>query len=292
MAQYSIKDLEKLSGIKAHTLRIWEQRYKLLTPGRTTTNIRYYNSGELKRILNIALLNRHGMKISNLAKLTDTELQQQLRTLSNQEPKANDLIDELQKAVLEMDESAFEKMLSLSLTKMGFEESFTTVVFPFLERCAILWSTGTINSAQEIFIRNLIRRKLCVAIDHLYQNISVDSKKWLLFLPEGECHDLQLLFMEYLLRKKGQRVYNVGDGLLADNCHRTEELIRPDFLLTILTTPMHTTCLEELFKTLNARFPQAQLLVGGARVNDCSDKMPTRAHAFKQPGEVFDLTQC
>jgi len=160
MAQYSIKDIELLSGIKAHTLRIWEQRYALLTPMRTDTNIRYYSDEQLKKILNVSLLNRNGYKISRIAIMSDADLKQQVTEITQQHQTPDDLLDALTQSMIDFDETGFEKFLSVAVIKYGFEDAFSRIVFPFLIRTGVLWSTGAVVPVQEHFISNLIRRKI------------------------------------------------------------------------------------------------------------------------------------
>ena len=194
MAQYSIKEVETLSGVKAHTLRIWEQRYHLLTPERTDTNIRFYSDEQLRMLLNIATLNRNGMKISKIAGLEKGALNQEVLKVFESANQPDNLLDSLIHSMLDFDERRFEKTLSDAILKIGFDDAFVKLLFPFLIRTGILWATGAVRIVQEHFITNLIRRKIYVAIDSVFVEPNKQSKKFILFLPEGETHDLLLLF--------------------------------------------------------------------------------------------------
>ena len=165
MAYYSIKDLEKLSGIKAHTLRIWEKRYNLVEPKRTETNIRYYDDEDLKKVLNVALLNRNGLKISHIAGLKTEEINSKISDLSKGNQDSESVIDNLVISMIELDEKKFEKILSRTIMQAGFEETILYTIYPFFQKIGLLWQTGAINPAQEHFISNLVRQKLIVAID-------------------------------------------------------------------------------------------------------------------------------
>ena len=152
MSTYSIKDLEQISGIKAHTIRIWEKRYNIVSPLRTNTNIRFYTDGDLKRLLNVSILNRNGFKISNIVRLSKEEILRSVMETSISYMNFESQIENLVIAMIDMDEIKFEKTLSNSILKLGFEETVSNIIFPFLEKTGILWQIGTINPAQEHFI--------------------------------------------------------------------------------------------------------------------------------------------
>ena len=185
MGKYSIKELEQLSGIKAHTIRIWEKRHKIITPSRTSTNIRYYSDDDLKKIINVSLLNNSGIKISKIADMTLEDMYSRVMEISELKNDAAIHIDQLVVAMIDMEEEAFEKTLSNLILRHGFEKTITEIVYPFLEKIGILWQTQNITPAQEHFITNLIRQKMIVAIDGLPIPPKT-SRKVLLFLPEGE----------------------------------------------------------------------------------------------------------
>jgi DNA-binding transcriptional MerR regulator len=155
VSNYSIKDLEQLSGIKAHTLRIWEQRYNLLCPKRTDTNIRYYDDQDLKLILNVALLNDNGFKISKIASMEPSEMREEVMKLTERTLTHDDQIHALTISMIEMDEDRFDKILSTNILKLGFEQTMMNIIYPFMSKIGVLWQTGAINPAQEHFISNL-----------------------------------------------------------------------------------------------------------------------------------------
>jgi DNA-binding transcriptional MerR regulator len=203
--QYAIKDLERLSGIKAHTLRIWEQRYGILKPERTDTNIRYYTGEDLKRILNISLLNNNGFKISKIAKLPDEEIIKQVQSILNNYTKENDQIDNLVLCMLEMNEPKFEKIVSNCIIHFGFESTIEKIIFPFMRQIGNMWLMGTINPAQEHFISHLVRQKIIVGIDGLFPEPLANPKTFLLYLPTNELHELGLLYCNFLVKAKGHK---------------------------------------------------------------------------------------
>ena len=241
MSTYSIKDLENLSGIKAHTLRIWEQRYDLIRPKRTDTNIRYYDDDNLKLILNVALLNDNGYKISKIASMDMDEMRAEVMKLTERSLTHDDQIHALTICMIEMDEERFDKVLSTNILKLGFEQSMMNIVYPFMSKIGVLWQTGAINPAHEHFISNLVRQKLIVAIDG--QVVSGDGKKFLLFLPEGELHEISLLFASFLIKSKGNKVFFIGDNKIMVN---PLWLFISGFIQRIKPMPKAEKCLRQL----------------------------------------------
>jgi DNA-binding transcriptional MerR regulator len=213
IARYSISDLEKLTGIKAHTIRIWEKRYGIILPERTGTNIRFYNVNDLQRLLNITFLNKHGFKISLISGMSDSEVQSQVARICELPGSEDGYISDLLIAVSDLDEDRFEKMLNGSLLKLGFEQSFLQVVFPFLEKINLLWQIGKINACQERFVNNLIRHKLVVAIDGMVGHNQSTDKHFLLYLPSGQYDEINLLYANYLLHKVGHQVIYLGPSI-------------------------------------------------------------------------------
>ncbi len=266
MAQYSIKEVETLSGIKAHTLRIWEQRYHFLKPERTETNIRYYTDEQLRLLLNIATLNRSGMKISKIAELKKNDLAAEVLKVFETTNQPDDLLDSLILAMLDFDEKLFEKTLSSAILKIGLEDAFIKLVFPFLIRTGILWATGSVRIVQEHFISNLIRRKISVAIDSTYVDTTKKSRKFVLFLPEGESHELLLLFTEYLLRKHNHEVAYLGCSLPLDELDYVSEKFKPDYLVTYHTISMEHIRFQTYIEQLSAHFPSCKIIIGGAQL--------------------------
>lgn len=264
MSTYSIKDFEQLSGIKAHTLRIWEQRYNLLQPKRTDTNIRFYDDDDLKLILNVALLNDSGMKISKIACMATSEVRQEVMRLTERSLTHDDQIHALTICMIEMDEERFDKILSTNILKLGFEQTMLNVIYPFMSKIGLLWQTGAINPAQEHFISNLVRQKLIVAIDgQITQN---GGKKFLLFLPEGELHEISLLFASYLIKSKGHKVIYLGQSTSNDDLLSVFKLHQPDYLLTIITTSPSSEYVQDYVTALSERFTSSQILVTGYQV--------------------------
>jgi len=264
LSTYSIKDLEQLSGIKAHTLRIWEQRYNLLNPKRTDTNIRFYDDLDLKLILNVALLNDNGYKISKIASMDDKEMRAEVMKLTDRTLTHDDQIHALTICMIEMDEERFDKVLSTNILKLGFEQTMMNIVYPFMSKIGVLWQTGAINPAHEHFISNLVRQKLIVAIDG--QVVSGDGKKFLLFLPEGELHEISLLFASFLIKSKGNKVIYLGQNTPYDDLITVYNIHRPDYMMTVITTSPTSENAQEYLNLLAKNFSKTQILVTGYQV--------------------------
>jgi DNA-binding transcriptional MerR regulator len=215
--RYSISDLEKLTGVKAHTIRIWEKRYGIISPERTDTNIRFYSVRDLQRLLNISFLNRHGFKISQISGMTDRDIETEVSRMSEKPGADEGYITDLVSAVNDLDEDRFERILNASILKLGFEASFHEVVFPLAEKVALMWQIGKINACQERFVNNLIRHKLVVAIDGLVGQNESSGKNYLLYLPSGHYDEINLLYANYLLRKSGHHVIYLGPSIPLDH---------------------------------------------------------------------------
>src|SRR5258708_778353 len=205
MNVFTIKDLENLSGIKAHTIRIWEQRYHFLKPCRTETNIRYYCNQELKTVLNISLLNKYGYKISHIDKMSEQEQKSTIISLSDKEAQQERTVNDLIVHMVDLDIERFEQVLDTFILTKGVDKAINHIVFPFLHRIGILWMTNNIHPAQEHLVSNIIRQKLIVGIEGVMTHIRV-NKTVLLFLPEGEHHEMGLLVVYYLLKTYGIKV--------------------------------------------------------------------------------------
>lgn len=203
MGKFSIKDLEKLSGIKAHTIRIWEKRYGLIQPCRTTSNIRYYNDQELRRLLNISILVRHGFKISQIAKLSENEIGEKVLMLSQQSGKADDVIENMIVSIMEYDEENIERYLLNHILKYGLEETFIKLIIPLQNRLDILLQTNTLSIPQVKFAYYLIRQRLIVAIDSQREKYNPSADQPLVFIFEPEKNEIWPLFLQYILRKNG-----------------------------------------------------------------------------------------
>lgn len=275
MASYSIKDIEHLSGIKAHTLRIWEKRYNILEPKRTLTNIRYYDDEDLKKILNISVLNRNGYKISTIASLPNYRLGEEILQITQNSGTIDGQIENLIMAMVDFDENRFEKVFNKSLMSIGFEETILKLIYPFFEKIGILWQTGNVNPAQEHFVSNLIRQKLIVAIDDLSTYPLSNNETFLLFLPEDEWHEIGLLFYSYLIRKNGYKVIYLGTSVPLDSVLEIEKYISVNYLVTTVKTSKTAFEIQSYLQTISTFFDDKRIYLLGSQLIQDMPKLPS-----------------
>jgi len=288
MNVFTIKDLENLSGIKAHTIRIWEQRYNFLKPCRTDTNIRYYCSEELKTILNISLLNKYGYKISHIDKMSEQELRSKIISLTDMEARHERLVNELIAHMIDLNVERLEQVLDNYVLMHGIDRTITQIIFPFLHRIGILWITNHIQPAQEHLVSNIIRQKLVVGIEGAMPVRQV-QRTVLLFLPEGEYHELGLLYVHYLLRSHGARVLYLGADMPLRDVEFVSKYKQPDFLYTHLTGIGGNFNLEKFILQLNQRVPDIPLVISGQLARAHSKKVPRGVNFKRSLAEVLEF---
>lgn len=214
MDQFSISQLAQFSGIKPHTIRIWEQRYNALQPKRSEGNTRYYSGHQLRRLLNIVSMSKTKYKVSKLCRMSDQELSALLEEQYLVADERGDyafFVDRLIGSGVNYDEAEFSRIFSHCLEMFGLEKSYREIIYPVLRRVGIMWSTDNMPPSQEHYISNLIKQKMLTAIDGL--PVGSGSPKWVLFLPENEFHEIGLLFSYYMLRKMGERVVYLGTNV-------------------------------------------------------------------------------
>lgn len=239
MDTFSISQLSQFSGIKPHTIRIWEQRYNALRPNRSEGNTRYYDNSQLRRLLNIVSLSECGYKVSELCIMPDSSLFNLIATSNpspNEDPAHNTagyFIYQLVAAAMSYDEIHFEKVLAQSITKYGMQHAYTNVIYPLLERLGLMWASDTLPPAYEHFISNILRQKLFIAINAL-QPAKKTARTWLLFLPENELHEIGLLFANYLARRAGNKVIYLGSNVPLESVEIAVEQVAPHCLLFFL----------------------------------------------------------
>jgi DNA-binding transcriptional MerR regulator len=212
--KFSIKDLENLSGVKAHTIRIWEKRYNLLEPNRTETNIRYYSLESLQKLLNITFLYNNGFKISKIAEISEVDIANTVRDLSAKDHESDHSINMFKLAMINFDKPLFFTTYDRLKKEKSFSEIFLEVFVPLMSEIGLLWQTNTITPAQEHFISELIKQKLLVSIEeYQVKTPIVNDKTFVLYLPENEIHDLGLHFINYHLVKAGYHTIYLGPSV-------------------------------------------------------------------------------
>ena len=264
MAEYKIKDLENLTGIKSHTIRIWEKRYRILSPDRTDTKIRTYSDSELTHLLTVSMLNRNGIKISKIAKLSQEDMNKLLWDIKvNKEPEYS--MDKLLLSLVSLDEELFKETLANLLETEGLEKTFTDHLIPFLDRIGIMWLIGSVNPAQEHFMSNLIRQKIISEIDK--QEIPASTEKSvLMYLPEHEWHEMSLLFYHFLLRSKGVPTFYLGQSLPYESLVECIEKLKPNYILSSWLTAVDGKLVVGYFKKLKSDYPNLDVFAGGPQI--------------------------
>jgi len=285
MNSFTIKDLENLTGIKAHTIRIWEQRYDFLKPQRTDTNIRYYSNHELKKILNIALLNRYGFKISHIGKMSDDDIHVKILGINNSEAQQERVINELIQKMIDLELISFELIIDEHIRVKGIEKTIHKIIFPFMERIGVLWVTGHINPAQEHLVSNIIRQKLIVGTQAI-SNLIPTKKTALLFLPEGEFHELGILFIQYLLKNRGIGVLYLGTNIALEDVDYVVKYKAPDFIYTHLTSVSNLFSFDRFIQQSQKRFNLTPLIISGRLASLYDKSIPPHVHLKKSLQEV------
>jgi DNA-binding transcriptional MerR regulator len=291
MSVYSIRDLEHLSGIKAHTLRIWEQRYNIISPKRTDTNIRYYDDIDLKLVLNISLLKDNGYRISEIAEMTEEEMRRNVISITEKSNKSPEQVQALTLAMIDLDEDRFEKIMATNFLQLGFERTMIQIIYPFLVRIGFLWQTGSINPAQEHFISNLIRQKIIVAIDGQVIKPNPDASKYLLYLPDGELHELSLLFANYIIKSRNHRVVYLGQSLPFQDLVEVYKVHKPKYIMTIITTSPSLDSVQEYLNQVCEAFPESVILVGGYQVVGQDLKMPKNSVTLNKMEDLIHFVE-
>jgi DNA-binding transcriptional MerR regulator/methylmalonyl-CoA mutase cobalamin-binding subunit len=287
---FSIKDIEAVSGIKSHTLRIWEQRYGIIAPKRTESNIRYYDDDDLKHILNISILNRQGIKISEIARMSKEEITEAILKCSGHSSENFDShVKGLISAMLSFDEYGFHKILTTNVIQVGLEQTMLNIVFPFLTEVGLLWQIGSIHPSHEHFASNIIKQKLYVAIDGNVGRYAENRKRFLLFLPEHEQHSIGLLFANYILRSRGQDVLYLGQEVPLVDLKDAFIDHEPDYVLTQLTAAHLNVDKQRFVDEISTYWGKAQLILSGGQFLNADLKLPENARVIKRIEDFITL---
>lgn len=281
VAKYSIKDLEILSGIRAATLRMWEKRYQIITPLRTQTNIRYYGNEHLKLLLNINVLNRNGIKISHISRMSPSEITEKVKDLSFVKTGDDDLFDGLMLSMIDLNEGMFHQAFFKAVARLGFEDTINKIIFPFFSRIGIMWQIDSINPAQEHFISNMVRQKLISAIDNIALKENANRQTLLLFLPEQELHELGLLFFNYLLKSKGYRTIYLGQAVPLNDLPKIIEISDPDILICNVSNPMSVGDVSSFINKLMVVPVTKKLFIASQAVLEANPTLPNHIYLFE-----------
>jgi len=288
MQQFTIKDIENLSGIKAHTWRIWEQRYGLGMPQRKDSNHRFYDNENLKEILRISYLYHGGIKISKIASLNSEEIRMKALHSSEKQNDYEYYIKELVEAAIDLNEERFERTFDESVLRLGIEESILHVSYPFQDKIGLLWLTDHLIPSQEHFTSNIIRRKLTVAIDNLPPVKETTKKHILLFTPQQEHHELPLQFIHYKLKKNGNRVIYFGSNVSVQMLQDYAEYKPFDYMYFHLVTNLTNKSAQEYTEQLSQLFNNKKIVMSGVMAAQI-EVPPTNLQLLRSLEEIADF---
>ena len=267
---FTIKDLENISGVKAHTIRIWEKRYNLFKPNRTDTNIRYYSSESLMKLLNIVLLNKHNHKISKIAMMSEDQIKLNARELAFKYAVNDEAINSFKVAMFQFDKLLFNNTYNKLLHKKTFRQIFKDVFMPFLDHIGLLWQTNTLLPAHEHFISNLIMQKIHINIENLEHTITDDELTYVLFLPENEIHELGLMYLNYELALRGFHTIYLGQSLPLSNLDYFFESDSKICFITSMTVRPYSDSIVEYFNEIEnvLKDTEHELIAIGKKANE------------------------
>ena len=293
--EFTIKDLENFSGIKAHTIRIWEKRYQLFEPKRTDSNIRYYDMDSLLKLLNVSLLYNNGLKISKIAVLSKSKIELKVKELVFKEGFENGALNSFKLAMLNFDESLFNQTYNSLLSQLTFRDIFTKVFMPFMNEIGILWQVNTITPAHEHFITNLIKQKILINIEKLqFIQPNINAKTFVLYLPMNEIHELGLLFLHFELLLHGHHSIYLGQSVPLENLNDLQKIFDPICFVTYLTVEPSKETVVELLQEINTKVLQNtndELWVLGPKLAqfDTVSFKNEQIKIFKTPSDLLNI---
>ena len=285
MTCYSIKDLQYLCGIKAHTIRIWEKRYRLLDPDRSNTNIRSYSDDDVRRILNVAMLIKNGYKISIVASYSEDKLRAEVLRINRNTNDPVKNTDQLLYHTVNLDTFGFEYLLNTIISEFGFSKTLQQVIFPFFERIGILWQSGSIFTAHEHFVSNLIRSRLIIETSKFSRSESAQTV--LFFLRENEWHEIGLLYSNFLAAEAGLRCVYLGQSLPFSDLANLLTSTRFDFICTSFISAIEKSELELYLANLSLVFNSNKILIAGRQIAIHRPKLPANVAVIKNSNDFI-----
>jgi DNA-binding transcriptional MerR regulator len=261
MQTFTIRDIENLTGIKAHTIRIWEQRYNFFTPKRKESQHRYYDNEDLKMMMRIAFLYHNGWKVSKIAKLSQEQITEVVRNTALKAGEYKNYVNKMIEAALDFNEDAFVETMEAVISKTGFEKCIVEVCYPYLLKLGLLWSTNNVIPAQEHFSSYIIQNKIIAETDKLTPRVR--KPEIMLICPDGEFHELPLLFINYLLRKNGWSTVYLGTNIKTNEVVQVAALPDIKFLYIHLITNFTGLELDDYFENICRTFPDKMIYVSG-----------------------------
>ena len=288
---FSIKNLEHLSGIKAHTIRIWEKRYNLFEPERTDTNIRLYNLENLQKLLNVTLLYNNGYKISKIASLSSQEITENVHKLTINKNADDWSIGLFKLAMINFDQRLFTKTFNDLLEQFTFSEVFKNVFVPLMNELGVLWQTNSISPSHEHFITSLVKQKIHAMCEDLQQQSTRRTdRRFVLFLPDNEIHELGLLYLQYEVLNNGFQCVFLGQSVPIESLNNLVDIGEPITFITYFTIEPTQDKIKAYLNTFNSEIIEnidSELWILGYQVQFMSDEMPDKIRKFKSIDDVI-----
>ncbi len=288
---FTIKDLENLSGIKAHTIRIWEKRHKILSPARTGTNIRVYDSYSLQKLLNVKLLNEHGYKLSTISAMGEDRLATMVRQIVSEKSAKFHAISNFKLAMMNFDQPLFFNTYNTLLAEKSFREVFYEVFIPLMEEIGLLWQTGTISPAHEHFISYLLRQKILTNTERIQiLEPTNHDKMFVLFLPKDELHDVGLMYVNYEITLNGYRSIYLGESVPQESLLDLKKLFKQIVFVSYLTIEPQPDDLPDYLNRFSKHVMDetSQFWLLGKRAQQISKDLPPNMRVFAHISELIN----
>jgi len=290
MVVYSIKDMENLSGVKAHTLRIWEKRYDIIKPKRTETNIRYYTDEDLRHLLNVCLLYKNGLKISKIANLSSDEIKDKINEISGIALDFEDQLDALLLFILELDSFNFGNVLSQHINQIGLERTMEEVIYPLMDKISLAWLSGSFQGVHESFVTQIIKSKIQKEIESLDEKADFNPK-YLIFLSEVEKQELSLLYMHYLLKKNKCKIINLGNDIMMIDVIAAIQTIQPKFVFSIFNEELDKSSFQNYVNQICKNLVAGKFILTGYQPATQNIQWPENTVILKTLKETIDFIQ-
>ncbi len=288
MVVYSIKDLESLSGVKAHTIRIWEKRYKLMEPKRTKTNIRYYTDDDLRKLLNVCFLYKKGYKISKIGEMCQDTIKDKVSHYSKLNLSFEDQLDALLLFILELDSYNFNKVLDQHIQQKGLEETMNELIYPLLDKLSVAWMTGSFLHVHESFVAQVIKSKILTATEAI-QAKRTAKPSYIIYLPPSEKQELSLLYLHYMLKASSCKVINLGCDINLSDLTFALDTCKPDFLFTILNEEIFNLPMQSYIDQINEHLGSTQMLLTGYQTLNPKIQWPEKVKILQSLTQTLEF---
>jgi len=290
MVVYSIKDMENLSGVKAHTIRIWEKRYEIIKPKRTETNIRYYTDEDLRHLLNVCLLYKNGLKISKIANLSNEQIKEKINEISGITLDFEVLLDAMMLFILDLDAYNFGKVLSQHVDQIGLERTMEELIYPLMDKISLAWLAGSFQGAHESFVTQIIKSKIQKEIESLDEETDFHPQ-YLIYLTEGEKQELSLLYMHFLLKKNKCKVVNLGNDITMVDVIASIQTLQPKFVFSIFNEEVNNSSFQNYVKQICKNLTSGKFILTGYQPTVLNIDWPENTLILKTLKETIDFIQ-